>query len=231
MEKVMISTKYVAGIDGLRAIAVMTVLLFHAGLSAFGGGYVGVDVFFVISGYLITNLITDEVKRTGTFSYKTFYARRVRRLFPALLATILFTFVFAVLMFTPQHFQRLGGEVISSIFSVSNFFFWNESGYFNTASEFKPLLHTWSLSVEEQFYLFWPIALAFLLKRKSKKAATTAIIIGGITSLFLNIVVTNGGISTTRWWQALMGEKASDTLSLIYFLRHSGFLNLLLVQL
>ena len=213
----MISTKYVAGIDGLRAIAVMTVLLFHVGLSAFGGGYVGVDVFFVISGYLITNLITDEVKRTETFSYKTFYARRVRRLFPALLATIVLTFVFAVLMFTPQHFQRFGGEAISSILSVSNFFFWNESGYFNTASEFKPLLHTWSLSVEEQFYLFWPIALVFLLKRKSKKAAITAIIIGGITSLFLNIVVTNGGISTTRWWQALMGEKASDTLSLIYF--------------
>ncbi|WP_372238184.1 acyltransferase family protein [Pseudomonas sp. R2-37-08W] len=100
----------------------MAVLLFHTGLSTFGGGYVGVDVFFVISGYLITNLITDEVKQTGMFSFKMFYTRRIRRLFPALFATILLTFVFAILIFTPQHFQRFGGEVISSILSVSNFF-------------------------------------------------------------------------------------------------------------
>lgn len=213
----MSSTKYVAGIDGLRAIAVMTVLLFHVGISAFGGGYVGVDVFFVISGYLITNLINDEFKRTGNFSFKTFYSRRVRRLFPALFATILLTFALAILMFTPQHFQRFGGEVISSVLSVSNFFFWSESGYFNTASEFKPLLHTWSLSVEEQFYLFWPITLVFLLKRKSKKAVMLAVILGAITSLLMNIVVTDGGIATTSWWQTLMGEKASDTVSLIYF--------------
>jgi peptidoglycan/LPS O-acetylase OafA/YrhL len=217
MEKEMNSSKYVAGIDGLRAIAVMTVLLFHVGLSSFSGGYVGVDVFFVISGYLITNLITAEVKRTGTFSYKSFYTRRIRRLFPALFFTILLTFVFAVLMFSPQHFQRFGGEVLSAIFSVSNFFFWTESGYFNTASDFKPLLHTWSLSVEEQFYLLWPLALVFLLTRKSKSAAAIAVLLGGIISLLLNIVVTDGGVAAAGWWNTLMGEKASDTVSLIYF--------------
>lgn len=213
----MSSSKYVAGIDGLRAIAVLSVLIFHAGFTSFSGGYVGVDVFFVISGYLITNLISDELKRTGRFSFKNFYARRVRRLFPALFATILLTFIFSALMFTPQHFQRFGGEVISSILSASNFFFWSESGYFNTASEFKPLLHTWSLSVEEQFYILWPMALVFFLKRKSKNAALIAVMVGGALSLLLNIFLTTDGVASTSWWQDLFGEKATDTVSMIYF--------------
>ncbi|MBK5518794.1 acyltransferase [Pseudomonas sp. TH10] len=117
------SSKYIAGIDGLRAIAVLSVLVFHAGFEYFSGGYVGVDVFFVISGYLITGLILSQIRTTGSFSFRDFYARRVRRLFPALFATMTLTFFFAALLFTPQHFQRLGGEIISSILSVSNYFF------------------------------------------------------------------------------------------------------------
>lgn len=140
--------KYIPEIDGLRAIAVISVVLFHAGFPLFNGGYVGVDIFFVLSGYLITRLIITEASESGNFNYSRFYYRRAKRLFPALYLVLLLTFLLAFLLFTPQHFERFGGELIYSIVSLSNFYFWNESGYFNTAADFKPLLHTWSLSVE-----------------------------------------------------------------------------------
>lgn len=211
------SSKYIAGIDGLRAIAVLSVLVFHAGFEYFSGGYVGVDVFFVISGYLITGLILSQIRTTGSFSFRDFYARRVRRLFPALFATMTLTFFFAALLFTPQHFQRLGGEIISSILSVSNYFFWSESGYFDTASEFKPLLHTWSLSVEEQFYLLWPLILVFLSQKKNKKALWIAIAVGGLLSFGINILFTNEFISSSALWQSITDGKKVDSASLIYF--------------
>ncbi|HCG0623198.1 TPA: acyltransferase, partial [Pseudomonas aeruginosa] len=128
------SMKYIPGVDGLRSIAVMSVLLFHAGFSSLAGGFVGVDVFFVISGFLITQLIYKEISTTGTFDYHRFYSRRVRRLFPALFVTVLVSFICANLFFSPEHLSRFSGEVIYSLFSLSNFYFWSESGYFNTAS-------------------------------------------------------------------------------------------------
>lgn len=156
---------YIAGVDGLRAIAVMTVVMFHGAFSKFTGGFVGVDVFFVISGFLITRLIADEVTETGRFDFAQFYLRRAHRLFPALFFVFVLTFIAAFVLFDPQQFRRFGGELQYALVSLSNVFFWAESGYFDTAANFKPLLHTWSLAVEEQFYLVWPLVLVLLLKR------------------------------------------------------------------
>lgn len=139
-------------------------MFFHFGIDLFPGGFVGVDVFFVISGFLITRLIKDDVEK-GTFSFGKFYIRRARRLFPALFFTVLVTFLVAGALFSPNHLGRVGGATLHVLLSVSNFFFWGESGYFDASSTVKPLLHFWSLSVEEQFYLVWPFVLVFLLTR------------------------------------------------------------------
>jgi len=149
-------------IDGLRAVAVLAVLLFHVGVPGFPGGFVGVDVFFVISGYLITGIIVAEIERTGRFDFARFYVRRIRRLFPALLFTLAASALAASLLLSPDDLGRFSGSMVAAILSVSNIYFWRESGYFDAAAELKPLLHTWSLSVEEQFYLVWPPALAVL---------------------------------------------------------------------
>jgi peptidoglycan/LPS O-acetylase OafA/YrhL len=136
--------RYRADIDGLRAVAVLIVLLFHAGFTPFSGGYIGVDVFFVISGFLITRLIKDQVT-AGKFKFSEFYLRRVRRLFPALFFTLLLSFVTAFVLFSPDHFARFSGALVYAVFSVSNFYFWRESGYFDASADVKPLLHTWEL--------------------------------------------------------------------------------------
>ncbi len=184
----MSTAKYIAEIDGLRAIAVLLVLIFHTDPSALSGGYIGVDIFFVISGYLITRIIIDEHNRTNSFSFQNFYTRRIQRLAPALIFTLTISFIFSFLLFTPQHFQRFGEEIIYATLSLSNIFFWSENGYFNTASEFKPLLHTWSLSVEEKFYLFWPAVLVFILKKHSKHIVTLILLTGGLISLGANLI-------------------------------------------
>jgi len=158
--------KYISHIDGLRAIAVLTIILFHLDLNK--GGYIGVDVFFVISGFLITRLMLKEINTTHDFSFKHFYMRRARRILPALFFTLLFTLLFAFLLFTPEHFQSVGDVVWQAAIAISNFAFWRESDYFDVSSSIKPLLHTWSLGVEEQFYLFWPLSLILFLKISHK---------------------------------------------------------------
>lgn len=210
--------KYVPGIDGLRAVAVLSVLLFHAGFTSFAGGYVGVDVFFVISGYLITRLISDEVLQKGSFDFPNFYYRRVRRLFPALFTTLAICLILSFLLFTPQHFQRFGGELTYSIFSLSNFFFWSESGYFDTSSDFKPLLHTWSLSVEEQFYMLWPALLVLLLRTKSKVTVLFALAAAFAVSLGLNLVFADGRSSTLSRLAPTVAGWFSDGASTIFYL-------------
>lgn len=170
-------------VDGLRAIAVLSVIFFHFGIFGFSGGYIGVDIFFVISGFLITRIIVAEIELTGGFSFLNFYKRRVRRLFPALLFVLLLSSLAALLLFTPENLVQYGGSLASAALSVSNILFWFESGYFDTASHLKPLLHTWSLSVEEQFYMVWPLLL-LLMSSKSKKIA--AIILLGLASFYLN---------------------------------------------
>jgi peptidoglycan/LPS O-acetylase OafA/YrhL len=145
-------------IEGMRGVAVLLVLLYHCTFTVFRGGYVGVDVFFVISGYLITRLLLDELE-SGTFSPRNFYVRRIRRLIPALLATTALTVLAGLFILSPRHLNELGLSAVFATLSLSNFHFIAAGGYFETSSKIKPLLHTWSLSVEEQFYLLWPLSL------------------------------------------------------------------------
>lgn len=159
----MSSLKYRADIDGLRTLAVVPVILFHAGASWLPGGFVGVDIFFVISGYLISAIILREVQ-AGQFSFLSFYERRLRRIIPALLVMVLATVFLFQIIALPDQAKSAAESGIAALLSVSNFYFWGESGYFAPASEFMPLLHTWSLAVEEQFYLIFPVILIALWK-------------------------------------------------------------------
>lgn len=150
-------------IDGLRALAVIPVVLYHFGFGAFSGGFVGVDIFFVISGFLITSIIFREIN-AGRFSFVDFWARRARRILPALSVVLLACLVVGWLLLTPKDFSQLGRAVRYQATFMSNILFMRQDGYFNPASDFKPLLHTWSLSVEEQYYLFFPMLMVVLTR-------------------------------------------------------------------
>lgn len=150
-------------IDGLRALAVLPVILFHGGFEGFSGGYVGVDVFFVISGFLITSIILADLAK-GSFSLSRFYERRIRRLFPALFLVVFTCIPFAWLYLDANRYRDFSQSLVAVATFTSNLLFWRESGYFDTASELKPLLHTWSLAVEEQFYILFPVLLILVWK-------------------------------------------------------------------
>src|SRR5262249_4879117 len=137
------------------------VVLFHAGFEGVAGGFIGVDVFFVISGFLITGNIYRELQ-AGTFRFSEFYARRARRLFPALFFTLSATFLAGIALLSPEHLQLLAESTLYALGCASNVLFWKQADYFDASAHVKPLLHTWSLSVEEQFYFVWPLTLAAL---------------------------------------------------------------------
>lgn len=153
--------QYRPEIDGLRAISVSVVVLYHAGYSAFDGGFIGVDIFFVISGFLITSIIAHELAE-GRFSIARFYDRRIRRILPALFTVILVTLPFAWMWMLPWQFKEFAQSIVSTILFVSNIFFWQTADYFAVGAAEKPLLHTWSLAVEEQYYIFFPLAMMAL---------------------------------------------------------------------
>ncbi|WP_312584802.1 acyltransferase family protein [Atlantibacter sp.] len=175
------SAMYRPDIDGLRAVAVLLVLFFHAGFEFFSGGYVGVDVFFVISGFLITGILISSIEK-NKYSFKIFIFSRITRLYPALISTVIITIIIGFLVFTPSDYINLGKTAIYTIASVSNFYFWMKSGYFDTSSETNPLLHTWSLSVEQQFYLIWPLILVLAMKL-GRKGVLYTILAFGLVSL------------------------------------------------
>lgn len=155
--------EYRKDIDGLRAIAVIPVVLFHLGIPVFSGGYVGVDVFLVISGYLITSIIFRDIER-GKFSITSFYERRIRRIFPALFTVLAATTTVSFWIYSPSELIRYSKSLASISLFSSNFLFLRESGYFSPSAEIWPLLHTWSVSIEEQFYIFFPLLLLFSFK-------------------------------------------------------------------
>ena len=156
---------YRRDIDGLRAVAVLAVVLFHAKVPGFSGGFVGVDVFFVISGYLITGLIFSDLV-AGRFSFLGFYYRRIKRIVPALLVVYLASAVLATVLMLPGDIRTFASTLIASTLFVSNVVLWQQGGYFDAPAELQPLLHTWSLSIEEQFYLVWPALCVLVAARR-----------------------------------------------------------------
>ncbi|MGB0992839.1 MAG: acyltransferase family protein, partial [Akkermansiaceae bacterium] len=168
------SLQYRPDIDGLRALAVLPVVLFHANLG-FPGGFVGVDVFFVISGFLITSIIARDIKK-GTFSMPYFWERRIRRIFPAAAVLTLVTLIAGAFILLPGQLEDLGKASVAQMFMVSNFYFWQQDGYFAGPSDFEPILHTWSLAVEEQFYFIFPILLVLLYKKISSSGVIRSLL-------------------------------------------------------
>jgi len=196
-------------IDGLRAIAVTSVLFYHGNSAWLPGGFIGVDIFFVISGFLISSIILGGIDR-GTFRFADFYARRVKRIFPALLVVLLTVSVVGWFSLFTDEYARLGKHVAAGAAFLSNIVLWKEAGYFDPASELKPLLHLWSLGIEEQFYLIWPLLFFLLVKaRRSPLAAIGAITVG---SFALNVYwvrdyeVRTFYLPVTRFWELSLGS-------------------------
>ena len=200
--------KYQPEVDGLRALAVLPVLLFHAGFPQFGGGFVGVDVFFVISGYLITGIIATEL-REESFSIIDFYERRIRRIIPALMLVMLVSILLGLILFLPYQLVSLGYSALAASLFVSNFWFWSHTGYFEGVGHMEPLLHTWSLAVEEQFYLFFPLGLIVL--RKLRLSLLPAVIfLFGISLVSAELLISYRPSATfyllpTRCWELALG--------------------------
>ena len=199
---------YRPDIDGLRAIAVLSVLVFHAFPSLMQGGFIGVDIFFVISGYLISKHILDELA-AGAFSIKTFYARRVRRIFPALILVLLVCLLFGWVILTPGEYEKLGRHTFAGALFLSNILSWREAGYFDAAADTKPLLHLWSLGIEEQFYIVWPLflALAWRLRARLSWALPGVIVLSLAYSLMKvqHDVVADFYSPVTRFWELALG--------------------------
>ncbi|MCP5366496.1 MAG: acyltransferase family protein [Hyphomicrobiales bacterium] len=196
-------------VDGLRAVAVLPVVFFHAGFPHFDGGFLGVDIFFVISGYLISGLIIGD-KLNNRFSIVEFYERRIRRIFPALFAVLLFCAAGILLSLHPDRIRDFGQSLLSVVFFVSNVYFWRKSGYFGSDSEQTPLLHTWSLSVEEQFYLVYPILLVLLWRFGRRNVAWTFLAVSAISILIAewgwrNQANANFFLTPSRSWELLVG--------------------------
>jgi len=201
------SLAYRPDIDGLRAFAVLAVVAYHAFPDALKGGFIGVDIFFVISGYLICGVILNDLQQ-GTFSLWNFYSRRIRRIFPALIVVLATTLIFGGFTLFPDEYRTLGKHVFGGAAFISNFLLWQEAGYFDVAAKAKPLLHLWSLGIEEQFYIVFPLLLWCCAKKHFRMA--TVIIILGIVSFLDNLYcmphpTANFYNPLARAWELLAG--------------------------
>ena len=211
--------KYRPDIDGLRAVAVLSVVAFHAFPAWMKGGFIGVDVFFVISGFLISTIIFGSLER-GTFSFADFYARRIKRIFPALILVLSLSLIFGWFSLLPDELNQLGKHVVAGAGFVSNFVLWSESGYFDNSADTKPLLHLWSLGIEEQFYIVWPFLLWGAWKRQLNFFVVIISLLIG--SFILNIwLIHTNPVATfysplARFWELLCGS-----LLALYLLRRS----------
>jgi peptidoglycan/LPS O-acetylase OafA/YrhL len=200
--------KYRPDIDGLRAFAVLSVVLYHAFPNAVRGGYVGVDIFFVISGFFISSIIFTEITE-HRFSFTTFYGRRIRRIFPALAVCLAFVLAYGFVCLLPSELAQLGKHVFFGAGFLSNIALWSESGYFDSAASLKPLLHLWSLGIEEQFYIFWPALLWIAFRMKAKMGRLLAVLF--LASFAINIALSITNISddfylpVSRFWELLAG--------------------------
>jgi len=202
--------KYRPDIDGLRALAIIPVVLYHTEFSIFSGGFVGVDIFFVISGYLITFIISEEIKQ-DRFTITGFYERRIRRIFPALFTVVFFCSIVAAIIMLPEDFDDFGQSIVAATLFVANIFFLTESDYFGAAADTKPLLHTWSLSVEEQFYLIFPLVLLFIYKYLHGRWRLVL-----LPAALLSLILSISGVHffpsatfyliPTRAWELLLGS-------------------------
>jgi peptidoglycan/LPS O-acetylase OafA/YrhL len=213
--------KYRSEIDGLRAVAVLPVLAYHAGLGIFPGGFFGVDIFFVISGYLITSILAAELA-SDRYSLLNFYERRARRILPALLSMVLITTLAASILLGPEALQSYSQSVVSVVAFASNVYFYLTSGYFATAAEELPLLHTWSLAVEEQYYLFFPI-LMWLLWANRTRLITTLValsLLSFVASLWLTTADASANfyLIISRAWELFAGSFIA-----LYFSHMTGF--------
>ncbi len=204
----MIEFKYRPDVDGLRAVAVVLVLLFHAGLG-FQGGFIGVDVFFVISGYLITGLILQQ-QEAGIFSLRTFWIRRIRRIVPAATVMAVGVLLAGSVLLLPEDYVEVAESVVAQQFILSNVYFWQSTGYFEGPADLQPMLHTWSLAVEEQFYLVFPLLL-IVLRRYRRRVAMGALVLLGLGSLVLSEVGVRQAptaaffLLPTRAWEMILG--------------------------
>ena len=200
---------YRRDVDGLRALAILPVMLYHAGVPGVSGGFVGVDVFFVISGYVIALSLHEDLEQ-GRFSVWRFYAKRIRRIFPALFVTVGVTAVVAYVLLLPSYLLDFSKSLLAAAVFLSNLYFWQTSGYFAADAVHRPLLHTWSLSVEEQFYLFMPLA-TFVIYRYLGRRWLTVLLPAILASLALSAYATttaptaNFFLLPTRAWELLLG--------------------------
>jgi peptidoglycan/LPS O-acetylase OafA/YrhL len=206
--------KYRPDIDGLRALAVLSVVAFHAfpnlvNAGFITGGFIGVDVFFVISGFLISTIIFENLDK-GTFSFTEFYSRRITRIFPALLLVLIASYAFGWFALLADEYKQLGMHIAAGAGFFSNFALWNEAGYFDNSSETKPLLHLWSLGIEEQFYIVWPLLLWVAWKKKFNLLTITILVLA--ISFYLNVKgIKKNTVATfyspqTRFWELLCGS-------------------------
>ncbi len=201
--------KYRPDIDGLRAVAVLSVVAFHAFPAWMKGGFIGVDVFFVISGFLISTIIFENLDK-GTFSFADFYIRRIKRIFPALLFVLIAVFAFGWLALLADEYKQLGKHMAAGAGFISNIILWDEAGYFDNSAETKPLLHLWSLGIEEQFYIVWPFVLYLAWKKKFNLLTLTILV--GFISFYLNLKgIKKDAVATfyspqTRFWELLAGS-------------------------
>ncbi len=200
--------EYRADIDGLRALAVLSVLGFHAFPNRMPGGFIGVDIFFVISGFLISTIIFGNLAQ-GTFSYKDFYERRIKRIFPALILVLVACFGLGWHLLLTDEYRLLGSHTLAGNAFVSNFLLWNESNYFNAETDTKPLLHLWSLAIEEQFYIFWPLLMGIVWK--SKRHFLTITIVIALLSFAINLYCVAEHPAAafysplSRFWELILG--------------------------